>query len=193
VRSWLSAVIVLASLLPAAAADFGGHEDPQAEAPAPAPADERRATLEEMWQRRLLPPDQNSWSPRDLELLGKIRAVESDALSYLARRPGGSRPWTARPRSGASSAPPRLTKEGYDRYVALLTQDAIAYFEGKGADAKAVFKLRDWNDKPLFDAAGRITVDGMRVYRRARLNLEVFWKSADGAAYGTRRPPTKNP
>ena len=176
----------------AAAQDLGGHPDPGGLKAQEAPADERRTTLEEMWQRRLLPPDQDTWAPEDEALLKKIRAVEKDALVYLRRIPGGTRPWTAKPRAG-SDAGWRLTKEGYARYQFLLSQDAIVYFEKKGADAKWVFKLRDWDDKPLFDGAGLVTDEGARVYRLAKYNLEVFWKGPNGDAYGTRRPPTKTP
>jgi hypothetical protein len=170
-----AALLLLALALPAAAQDFGGHENPRTAAEAAPPVDENRKTLEELWQRRLLPPDQNSWAPQDFELLQKIRAVEKEAISYLKHVPGGARPWT------------------YERYEFLLTQDAIAYFESKGADAKWALKLRDWDGKPIFDGAGLITDDGVRVYKRARLNLEVFWKSPNGDVFGTRRPPANKP
>jgi hypothetical protein len=181
-----AALLLLALALPAAAQDLGGHEDPKAGASAQVPPDERRATLEELWQRRMLPPDQDSWAPQDFELLQKIRAVESAAISYLRRIPGGARPWTAGPRSA-----PKLTKAGYDRYVFLLSQDALAYFESKGADAKWALKLRDWDDKPMFDGGGLLTADGIRVYQRAKLKFEVYWKSPNGDVFGTRRPPAK--
>ncbi|MFI5346901.1 MAG: hypothetical protein ACHQ51_11055 [Elusimicrobiota bacterium] len=186
-------LLVLALALPAAAGDLGGHDEPRTAADAAAPADERRATLEEMWQRRLLPPDQSSWAPQDFELLVKIRRAEGPAIAYLKRQRGGERPWVAKPRSGGPFAAAKLTKEGYERYLFLFSQDALLFFEAKGADAKWALKLRDWDDKPMFDGAGRITAEGQRVYDRARLNLEVFWKSPDGATYGTRRPPQKTP
>jgi hypothetical protein len=191
-----SALLLLALALPAAAGDLGGHENPKTAAESALPADERRETLQELWQRRLLPPDQDSWSPQDFELLQKIRAAEKDAIAYLKRAPGGARPWTAKPASASSSVPGKLTKAGYERYLFLLSQDAIAYFEGKGADAKWALKLRDWDGKPMFDGGGLLTEDGVRVYRRAKINLEVFWKSPNGDVFGTRRPPanpTNNP
>ena len=181
-------LLLLALARPAAAQDLGGHPDPRTAASMEAPADERRATLEELWQRRVLPPDQSSWAPQDFELLQKIRAAEKAAIAYLKRVPGGSRPWTAKSRSGG---PARLTKAGYERYVFLLSQDAIAFFEEKGADAKLALKLKDWNDKPIFDGAGRLTDEGARVYGLAKLNLEVYWKSPTGDAFGTRRPPAQ--
>lgn len=180
-------LVLLAGPASSAGVD-GGHAEP-AGAEAPAAADSRRAILEELWQRRILPPDQKMWSPDDYELLERIRRSEPDALALLRRRAGGLRPWTAKPPGGVLSGAPRLTKEGYERYLALLTQDAIVYFESKGADARWVFKLKDRDDRPLFDGRGSLTEAGSDVYRRARLNLEVFWRAPDGAVFGTRRPP----
>lgn len=176
-----------------AAGDMGGHAEPKALIDAAPPVDERRATLEEMWQRGLLPPDQGAWAPADMELLERIRRAEGDAISYLKRRPGGFRPWTVRTRTGGVPGQFRLTKAGYEKYWSMLTQDAITYFEGKGADAKWVFKLRSLDDKPLFDPRGSLTEEGARLHRRASLNLEAFWKAPDGQVFGTRRPPTKIP
>ncbi len=187
-----AALLLLALGLPAAAGDLGGHEAPRSASPQ-ASADERRATLEELWQRRLLPPDQDFWAPQDLELLRKIRAVEKDAIAYLKGRPGGARPWTERARSSGALSAPKLTKVGYERYVFLLSQDAIAYFESKGADAKWALKLRDWDGKPLFGADGLLTGDGVRVYALARSGLEAFWRSPSGDVFGTRRPPAQKP
>ncbi|MFI5362888.1 MAG: hypothetical protein ACHQ49_13030 [Elusimicrobiota bacterium] len=189
-RAAILAALLISPSASALAQDLGGHEDPSAAATSGVPVDERRATLEEMWQRGILPPDQTSWAPQDLALLLRIRAVEDGAVGYLRRRPGGTRPWTAKSRSGGAS---KLTKAGYQRYLFLYSQDALAYFESKGADAKWALKLRDWDDKPMFDAEGLITADGMIVYQRAKLNLEAFWKSPNGDAFGTRRPPAKKP
>ena len=183
----MSLVLLLLLAGPAAATDVaGGHSEPAAVEPQ---ADARRALLEELWQRRILPPDQKMWSPDDFELLERIRRAEDDALALLRRKAGGSRPWTAKPRPGSMAGAPRLTKEGYERYLFLLTQDAIDYFESKGAGAKDVFRLKDWDGKALFDGRGRITEAGSAVYLRAKHNREVFWRGGDGAAFGTRRPP----
>lgn len=187
-----AALLAVALALPAAAGELGGHELPQTAAQQAGPADDRKATLDEMWQRRLLPPDQSSWSPSDLDLLNKIRSCERVAIAFLKRKPGGSAPWTVRSRVGFLWTA-KLTKEGYERYLFLLSQDAIEFFEAKGADAKWVFKLKDWNGHSMFDGGGRITEHGRTVYDRARLNLEVYWAGPDGQAYGTRRPPTKTP
>ena len=170
---------------------LGGHAPAAPEAPAPeaVAAEERSEVLDEMWARRLLNPDQSSWAPADAQLLMRIRAVEGDALEYLKKKFGRSRPWTAVKRGKVGPPKHLLTKDGYDRYVSSLTQDALMYFEAKGADAKWALKLTDWEGGRLFDPEGRITPIGMQVYRRAKLKLEVYWKSPNGETFGTRRPP----
>ena len=186
--------LILAVALPALASEpdaLGGHTPELAEPPHPAAvaAEDRSAVLEEMWQRRILNPDQTSWAPSDAALLGAIRECEGDALAYLKHRFGRIRPWTAVSRRGELVSKPILTKEGYEKYRFELTQDAIEYFEQKGADAKWALKLTDWDGKRLFDGEGHLTPAGIRVYTRAKLKLEVYWKSPNGETFGTRRPP----
>lgn len=190
-----TALLLAGLLLPCAAraGDLGGHKVQKDLIGEPLPADERKATLDEMWQRRLLAPDQSSWAPSDYELLQKIRRAEGDALTYLKRRFGSVRDWSVMVKAPGAPPQPRLTKEGYEKFVFLYGQDAIGYFETKGAEAKWVFKLRDMDGRLLFEPGGRITEEGMKVYRRAQLNLEVFWTGGDGRIFGTRKPPTKTP
>ncbi len=183
--------LLLAAFASAAEPDaLGGHAPEMPERPAAeAVAEERRVSvLEEMWARRILNPDQNAWAPSDAELLTRIRASEADALEYLKRKFGRTRPFTA-PRRDAGVTSQLLTKDGYAKYLFHLSQDALEYFESKGADAKWALKLTDWEGGRLFDQEGRLTPIGQRVYRRAKLKLEVYWKSPNGETFGTRRPP----
>ena len=186
----MSLLLLILLAAPSRAAGLGGHEE-QSSSQTQTAFDQRRAVLEEMWQRRLLPPDQRMWSPEDYELLEKIRRAENDALSLLKRKFGGYRSWTARLRRGQGVS--LLTKEGYGKYIFILTQEAIDYFESRGADAKWVFKLKDLDGRSLFDGRGAITEAGAQVYRLARQNQEVFWRGPDGAVSGTRRPPGQAP
>ena len=154
--------------------------------------EDRAAVLDEMWERRILAPDQPAWAPADAQLLGQIRMAEAEALAYLKKKFGGTRPWTAA-RRGKEPARRLLTKEGYEKYLFHYTQDAIEYFEKKGAGAKWALKLTDWDGRRLFDGDGRLTPAGVAVYTRASLKLEVFWKSPNGEVFGTRRPPAARP
>lgn len=172
-----------------AASELGGHEPSVAEAPASVRAEDKALVLEEMWQRRILNPDQTYWAPADAALLSAIRESENDAIPYLKSHFGPLRRWTAVARKGEVLPKPVLTKEGYEKYRFELTRDALEYFEKKGADAKWALKMTDWDGKRLFDAEGKLTPAGVRVYTRARLKLEVYWKSPNGETFGTRRPP----
>ncbi len=174
-------LLLLAAAAPAA--DLGGHQAPSAEAPSA--ADDKGAILKEMWQRRILAPDQSDWAPEDWSLLKRMREEQQDAIELLDARAGGAKPWMSR-----RGVPSVLTKAGFDKYVAITTQDALAWFQTKGVSAKWALKLRDMEDRPLFDKRGLITAAGAKVHLRARLNLEVFWKSPSGEIAGTRRPPT---
>lgn len=170
----------------AGAADLGGHVPAKPEL---AGAEDRSVVLEEMWERRVLAPDQNAWAPSDLDLLKRIRETEGDALDYLKRKFGGTRPWTVvRRREPVKRL---LTRDGYEKYLFNISQDALAFFGAKGADAKWALKLADWDGKRLFDEKGLLTPAGSRVYTRAKLKLEVYWKAPNGEVFGTRRPPVR--
>jgi len=181
-------LLLLLLAVPARAEDLGGHAPAKAE-PA-APVEDRAVILDEMWERRILAPDQSAWAPADAQLLGQIRMSEDEALSYLKKKYGGAaaRRWTA-PRRAKATSRRLLTKEGWERYLSDVTQDAIEYFESKGAGAKWALKLTDWEGRRLFDGDGRLTPAGSTVYNRAKLKLEVFWRSPNGDVFGTRRPP----
>lgn len=177
---------LLASL--AGAAGLGGHEAASEPAPAASPDESRRLILEDLWRRRVIPPDQGQFSMEDVNLLTRMQRADADAVVYLKGKPGGYKPWTIMVQ-GKQKPAILLTKEGFERYRALATQDAIAFFENRGADAKWVLKFTDLDGKKLFDAQGRITEAGEKVWTRAKLNLEVFWKAPNGEVQGTRRPP----
>ncbi|MEK7857634.1 MAG: hypothetical protein AAB320_00710, partial [Elusimicrobiota bacterium] len=166
------------------------------EAPAPSLAERPRAvssdrqnTLAEMWQRRILPPDSDQWSPADLALLQRILAAErSGALTLLRSRLRRLQGLTA-PRKRGSSDPLRLTKEGYERYLAVKSQDALRYFEKREIEAKWAFQLRDLDGKPLFDAgSGQLTEAGDLLYTRASLGEPTFWRNPSGEVQGNRPP-----
>jgi len=180
------ALLLLLLAFPVGAQELGGHAP---ETPEPALATEdRTAVLEEMWARRILAPDLTAWAPADAQLLGRIRMGEADALAYLKKKFGGYRPWIA-PRRAKEAGKPLLTKEGFEKFIFHLTQDAIEFFEKRGAGAKWALKLTDWDGRRLFDADGKLTPAGITVYTRAKLKLEVYWKAPNGEAFGTRRPP----
>jgi hypothetical protein len=161
-------------------------------APAAKPAETaRQNTLAEMRARRIVPADAAQWTSEDAELLERMRTAESrDAVALLRRKAEYSPSFVVAYRSaGSSFAVRRLTKAGFEAWLSLRSQDAIDYFEEKGADAKWVFKLVSMEGKALFDGSGRLTPAGQRVYDRALLKLPVWWKTPVGEVFGTRPPP----
>ncbi|MBI5211602.1 MAG: hypothetical protein HY927_16660 [Elusimicrobia bacterium] len=182
---------LLASIvMPAGGQDpADAHRSPVAKVAAPPSKADRKDILSEMWQRGVLGPDMNQWSPDDLRLLERIRKAEAagaiDDLKARLRTLKDLAVEAALP--GAPSKRFVLTRAGYDRYLFARSQDALAYFERKGADAKWAFRLEDMEGRALF-SGGLLTEAGNAVYRRVLVGMPVFWKSPTGEVFGTRRP-----
>jgi hypothetical protein len=135
----------------------------------------------------------NQPSPDDERMLERVRKAEAGGAVEDLRGRGiplaglvaeAKLPGDARPRS-------LLTKEGCERWLFLRSQDAVAYFERKGVDAKWVFKLRDTEGRPMFRSGGLLTEAGDKVYRRASLGMKMFWLLPSGEVMGTRPPPKR--
>lgn len=154
----------------------------------------RQALLSEMWQRRILSSESQSWDAEDLDLLLKIRAAEQlNAVELLRRRIDGplgdlAVPYTA---PGSSLSLLRLTKAGYERWRFFRSQDAIDYFTDKGVDSGLAFRLVDLDGRKLFDGDGLLTAAGDEVYNRALANLPVWWKLPTSPELFGTRPPSQ--
>lgn len=151
---------------------------------------ERQNILAEMWQRRILPTDAAQWTPEDMALLRRLRNAEAaGAFSALKARFGGLKGMAAPHRpAGSSETRLRLTKEGYDRYLRLRTQQALEYFEKKGVDAKWGFRLKDLQGRALFDSGGLLSEAGEDLYNRVLANREARWQAPNGEMFGNRPP-----
>ncbi|MBI5624573.1 MAG: hypothetical protein HY924_12410 [Elusimicrobia bacterium] len=174
-------------------ADSASHRAPVPKLSAGDQGDARRELLSEMWQRRILAADMSQPSPDDLRTLERMRTAEAggavEDLRLKAVPLAGLVAEIAL--SGQAYKRSVLTKEGYERWLFLRSQDAIAFFEKKGVDAKWVFKLRDMDGRPLFRSGGRLTEAGDKVYTRASLGMKMFWLLPSGEAMGTRPPPKR--
>lgn len=152
---------------------------------------ERLNTLAEMRRRRIVPPDSLRWSPEDAELLARMREAEGDDAVEALRKKGALTPGmtVSLKKDGQLFASRKLTREGFDAWLGIRSREALDYFELKGVEAKWGFKLVSLEGKALFDGSGRLTATGVQVYRRAALNLPVWWKTPPGEIFGTRPPP----
>ncbi len=166
-------ILILAMALPAAARAAGG-----------------RSVLSQLWQRRILSPDKDQYGPTELLLLGRMRRAEAeDACGYLDRRFHNIRAWTVLLRDHKTRrARLVLNKEGFDKYLFLRTQDALAYFQARDVEYKTAFRLSDMAGQPLFDSGGLLTDAGQTVYDRLLARLPVYYRLPDGQVLGNRAP-----
>lgn len=192
--------MALLTLIFAASLSFAAspsHQEPVPSVSAPrSSANERQNLLAEFWQRRILSPDVDQWSPQDMELLLRARAAEAaGAFAYLRARLKTLKGSAVDYRPiGSSTARPRLTKEGFLRYLSLKSQEALQYFESREVEAKWAFKLRDLQGNRIFSEDGQLTQAGDDLYSLAAAGRPAFWRSPNGEVSGNRRalPPAAN-
>ncbi|MBI4376099.1 MAG: hypothetical protein HY549_06575 [Elusimicrobia bacterium] len=151
---------------------------------------EQHNTLAEMWQRRILSPETDRWTPADFDLLLRIRRAEAaGALGVLrAKNPSLKGLAIAHRAPGKTINTWRLTQEGYELYRLALAQEALAYFQHREIGAKWAFKLRTVDDEPVFDAQGLLTPAGEELYFKLRADEPGYWKTSAGELMGNRPP-----
>lgn len=156
---------------------------------APAVSAKRQSFLIELRRRGIIAADADAWTPEQYTLLLRVREAEALGAFDLLRAKLGGLVGAAVEHKGESDYKELwLTQAGYRKFIFILSQDARAYFESKGAEAKWVFSLRSLAGRRLFDSKGILTQEGIDVYNRVRRDLEVFWKHGDGSVNGTVRP-----
>ena len=154
--------------------------------------DQRRATLNDMWQRGILGTDMNQCSPQDLELLRRMRQAEAaGALGLLRRHFLSWKGLVLRDRpAGANATRLRLTRLGYAKYLELKSREALRYFELKEIETKWVYWLSDLEGRSLFDrGTGLLTEAGDELYSRALASQPTFWRLRTGEVRGNRPVP----
>ncbi|MBI5239486.1 MAG: hypothetical protein HY926_03370 [Elusimicrobia bacterium] len=194
-KAALAAALLLAAV-PSRAADApraaGDHDAPVPSLAAELARDQRRATLNDMWQRGILGTDMNQWSPLDMELLERMRRAEaSGALGLLSRRFLSWKGLVLRDRPPGSTATRlRLTRLGFDRYLQIKSQESLAYFERREVETKWAYWLTDLEGRPLFDrGSGLLTEAGDALYSRALSSQPTFWRLRSGEVRGNRPVP----
>lgn len=162
----------------------------------------RQETLIEMWKRRILDTGTERWGAEDADWLDRIRAAErAGALELLRREMGSLRGYAVAhdvPTPGRPFPKERklwLTKAGFQQYAFLRSQMARKYFEARGSDAKHVFRLKDVEGRPLFDARGELAPVGEALYGRILRGERVQWRNSAGEIETNRpeRPVSKAP
>ncbi|MFA5138608.1 MAG: hypothetical protein WC728_05180 [Elusimicrobiota bacterium] len=173
----LSRACLACGLLLAVSGGLGAEED-------------RAALLREMIHRRIVSAGSSAWSSEQYAQLMRLREAEAlGAFDLLRARLGTLRTFVAEAASGSGPKTLYLNAAGYQRFTFLLSQEARAYFESKGAEARFIFRLKTLGGKKIFDSTGLLTQEGLEVYIRIKRRLPVFWKYPDGTVMGNVRPP----
>jgi hypothetical protein len=179
----LAAAALLASAGPALGAE--PFPRPASDSVVADPSPDRRAVIEEMRKRRIIPIDRSDYSPMDLAQLRQIREAQGrGAIGRLRLQYGSVKGFTA----DAGDHSLLLTVQGLQAWLFVKSQDARKFLESHGAQAKDVFQIRDMQGKPLFDSRGMLTPEGDALYLGGLRKNPVFWRLPDGRTGGNVRP-----
>ncbi|OGS13746.1 MAG: hypothetical protein A2234_08615 [Elusimicrobia bacterium RIFOXYA2_FULL_58_8] len=122
--------------------------------------------MEELRLRRAIEENRLSPQPDDIALFKAIRAAEtSGGVDYVRGKVHSSKGLYLE-RATPEGTKVVLTNAGYTTYLFHATRDAISFFERQQIGLREIFKLRDSMGEPLFDAAGRLTPEGLAAWRK---------------------------
>lgn len=131
-------------------------------------------TMEELRLRGAADAKKTAPSMEDLDLLEIMRQAELDgAVDYLREKQAGLGGLVVEKKEGGQVRL-LLRPEGLKRYQALLSREAVPFFEKKKIPLQEVFTLRDLRGRPVFGKDGRLTYDGLRAYWRARSGAKAW-------------------
>lgn len=116
--------------------------------------------MAELKERQAVDPKKVSAGPEDLKLFKDITAAERNGAVDCIKRKHPSLNGLVRERPGVKGPKLLLTGAGYRLYLSYLSQEAVAFFEGKSITFRDIFSLRDNSGAPLFDKAGKLTAEG---------------------------------
>lgn len=106
--------------------------------------------------------------PGERELLSSMREAEAEgAVDYLKKELGRLTGLVLERKDGNGKLSLALTHRGFESWLALLTKDAVKFFEKKGMDFRHIFALRDKEGAPFFEKKGRLTRRGASAYLAA--------------------------
>ena len=148
------------------------------------------SALGEFQARGIIARDSLTWTPEEAGTLKRLRRAESlGALTFLRDRTGTLDGSAVQLETGQGYKRLLLTVKGHENWLFILSQEARAFFEKRGSEAKFVFQITDMDKVRLFTDDGLLTDRGMEVYFAAKRRKPVFWYDTYGRPAGTVRPP----
>ena len=128
-------------------------------------------------ERNIIDPSLQGFSRDDENLLRKmILAEKENSIEYLASKYGGRIPdgFIVERDSGKIYVRKMLTRTGYQDLITWLSRDAKQFFLSKDILPGDVFKLKDFDDKSVFDEEGNLTDAGLAVYTKGLYGQKAY-------------------
>lgn len=130
-----------------------------------------------MKERNIIDPASNGFTPEDRALLKKMYLAEKDSgIEYLSAKYKGKIPagYIVERDSGKIYVRKMLTLTGYNELITQLSGDAKQLFLDKGIVPGTIFKLRDFDNKFLFDNQGNLTEEGLVAYTKILRGTKAY-------------------
>jgi tetratricopeptide (TPR) repeat protein len=137
----------------------------------------KEEVIASMKERNIIDPAAVDYLPEENNLFKKILALEKDnaieylALKYNQRIPVG---FIVERDGGKVYVRKMLTLTGYQEIINQLSIDAKNFFLAKNILPGNLFKLKDFDGKPVFDDKGVLTDAGMEVYNKGLSGLKAY-------------------
>ncbi len=132
--------------------------------------------LKELKKRQIISPDAEDYTEEDLQTLVRMKKAEAlGAIDFLTRKLGDIQAFTIQKR-GDLNSPIELNRAGFEKYLFLLSQKAIGYFDLHHVEPKQVFNLTDTKDRKIFDKDGLLTLPGETLFNQILEKRRVEWK-----------------
>lgn len=133
--------------------------------------------LDTMKERNIVDPATEEFTKEDEDLLKKIIVAEKDnGIEYLSSKFAGNIPpgLVVERDSGKIYVRKMLTLTGYKELIVQLSRDAKQMFLSKNISPGDIFKLKDFDLKPVFDSSGNLTDEGLVVYTKALRDVKAY-------------------
>ncbi len=140
----------------------------------------RSDILSDLKRRNIVTPDAEDFTVEEADILARMKRAESlGAVDLVAQKDRNLKKLIFEVKQG-ESVRLHLTQLGFDRYLFLLSQKAIDYFESRGVKAKWAFTVKDSEGRNIFDPKGLLTPSGEDLYYRVLKKQPTEWKLLNG-------------
>ncbi|MDR0645597.1 MAG: hypothetical protein LBG46_00995 [Elusimicrobiota bacterium] len=135
-----------------------------------------------MKERNIADPAASSFNEQEKALLSKMLTAEKNkAMDWLSGKYGGKIPkgFIVERDGGKIYARKMLTLLGYEDLINHLSAEAKQFFLDRKILPGDIFKLKNFDGKPVFDDKGILTDEGMDVYTKGLNGIIAYVKPGE--------------